>query len=279
MLTEHKQTLALCLSNITASLQWVSKEHYATKSGSSLVFILQLCYSTLLLKVLACRNFLTTIWVLLTIGRGTEFCTQCCMKIGERIVQENCNERAEDEWRKHKEAKVQGEIHVCLMLHFLLSIDNEEGEQHEPEEETISKCWILSFHTRSWVTTSSVHLLLASLALFLSPSLFTLCFFLFLSRSISCLHMHPNICNILLSICRACGMSCVFVCVSVSFVLPHDCVVIFITMWVHWRSLLCAYCCVNVALLICLVYYFLYVCVLCHIHSEHLFYVNNRGVY
>lgn len=36
-----------------------------------------------------------------------------------------------------------------------------------------------------------------------------------LSWSISCLFMHPNVCNILLSIYRACGMKCVCLCVCV----------------------------------------------------------------
>lgn len=86
-----------------------------------------------------------------------------------------------------------------------------------------SKCWIFSFHISflshhficpptpsSPFISLSVFVLSVSLPLFSYPSLLSLS----LSRSISCLFMHPNVGNILLSIYRACGLKCVCICVS-----------------------------------------------------------------
>lgn len=110
---------------------------------------------------------------------------------------------------------------------FPVHSEDERGENSR-RRRIISSADSFLFISHSWVTTSSVHLPL-DLFSSLSPSPLPLSLYPFLScvapfllslshslsRIISCFFMHPNVCNILLSIYRACGMKCVCVCVFV----------------------------------------------------------------
>lgn len=136
-----------------------------------------------------------------------------------------------------KRGKVHVESHVRLLPPFL----SMEWEEEKEEEENNSKRRILSFHisflSHHFIcppTPSSSVLALSCSCLYpLYRSIFTpliqrsfLAFSPLLSWSISCLFMHPNVCNILLSIYRACGMK--RVCVL--------CVCVCVYMCVGWRS-------------------------------------------
>ena len=157
----------------------------------------------------------------------------------------------------------------------LLSTERRGARRNEWEEENNSKCWFFSFHisflshhficpptprspfhrlslSRSLslsalslypfsLSTPSVAL---SLFLYLSPSSLSLYPFSLslslspsLSRSISCLFTHPNVCNILVSIYRACGMKCVCACVFVYVRQLCTCVTLCIRMYMYVGSL------------------------------------------
>lgn len=101
-----------------------------------------------------------------------------------------------------------GEIHNCL---YLSQETRKEGGGGGGSFQVLNP---FIFVSHSWVTTSSVLLpsfSCVSLCISAAHSSFPVCFSHShpLTRKISCLSMHPNVCNILLSIYRACGMQCV----------------------------------------------------------------------
>lgn len=112
-----------------------------------------------------------------------------------------------------------------MTLSSYFSCLKKEWERRNEEEGNYSKCWFLFFSYL--IPDSPLHLSTYPSSLFLFLSLSWFCVPLYhslssvlpslrsysLTRSITCLFIHPNVCNILFSIYRACGMKCACLCV------------------------------------------------------------------